>query len=135
MAKKTIKKYTFTIGRRKASVVTLKMYSGKGKNLANNIPLDKYFVVAKRVQNALFPLIVTGTQAKYYFEAKLSGGGKAGQSDAVKLAVARALDKINDKYHQALKAEKFLTVDSRVKERQKVGTGGKARRQKQSPKR
>lgn len=92
--------------------------------------------VAKRIQNALSPLLVTDTLAKFYFEAKVSGGGKAGQSDAVKLAVTRALDKIdNTKYHQALKAEKFLTVDARVRERRKVGTGGKARRQKQSPKR
>lgn len=135
MVKKSTKKYTYALGRRKASIVTIKMYSGKGNTLVNNLAIEKYFTSPHMVQTALSPFVITDTVGKFYFEAKVKGGGKSGQSIALRLAVSRALDKVNQKHHPTLKAQKFLTVDSRVKERRKIGTGGKARRQKQSPKR
>ncbi len=135
MPRKSTKKYIFTVGRRKSCVVTVKLFTGKGESLVNGQALTKYFHLAKGLKNVMSPFVSTKTEGKYYFEAKATGGGKVGQSDALKLAIARALDKLNEKYHPALKAEKLLTVDARVRQRRMIGTGGKSRRQKQSPKR
>src|SRR3989344_3507251 len=74
----------------------------------------------------------------YKKDAVVWGGtpGKTGQLDAIILGLARALDKIDrEKFHTALKKKGMLTRDPRVKERRKVGMGGKSRRRKQSPKR
>lgn len=132
---KTTKKYTYSVGRRKSSIASIKLFKGKEDILINNLPADKYFGSRSYVQTILLPLVVTENQDKYYFEAKVVGGGKVGQSQAIRLAVARALDKLDSNFHQNLKQAKLLTVDSRVRQRRNIGTGGKARRQKQSPKR
>ena len=122
MAKKTSKtNYTRSIGRRKSAVATVKIFSGKGDCLVNGIQLSKYFP--------------TKTAGKYHFSATIIGGGKTGQVQALSLAIARSLIKIDESFKPVLRAGGLLTVDSRVKERRMVGTGGKARRQKQSPKR
>ena len=81
------------------------------------------------------PFVTTDTVEKFYFEARTSGGGKGGQLEAVTLAVSRALKKLNEKYGPMLRNAGLLTVDSRVRQRRMVGTGGKARRAKQSPRR
>jgi len=73
---------------------------------------------------------------KYYVTVKVVGGGKNGQLDAVVHGIARAFDKADrEKFRPPLKRAGLLTRDARVRERRKVGTGGKARRKKQSPKR
>jgi len=127
--------YTYAIGRRKAAVATVKLFAGKGENTINKMPIIKYFpgLTAKIAYDR--PLVITDTLGKYYFQSKIIGGGKAGQVEALALALARALVKINDSFKPILKPSGLLTVDSRVKERRMVGTGGKSRRQKQSPKR
>ena len=82
------------------------------------------------------PFQITGTENKFAVSIKVSGGGKMGQLDAAVLAIARALDKIDrEKFHATLKKKGMLTRDPRVRERRKVGMGGKSRRRKQSPKR
>ena len=127
--------YTYAIGRRKAAVATVKLFAGKGDSTVNKIPADKYFP-GKTAQIAYDrPFLVTDTVAKYYFQSKIIGGGKAGQVEALSLALCRALVKINESFKAIIKPTGLLTVDSRVKERRMVGTGGKSRRQKQSPKR
>ena len=96
----------------------------------------KYFPIGRHIQSVLKPFVITDTVGKFYFEAKVTGGGKTGQSQAIQLAISRALDKKdNQAFHSLLKKETLLTVDSRVRQRRMIGTGGKARRQKQSPKR
>jgi len=72
---------------------------------------------------------------KYAITLRVQGGGLSSQLDAVILAMSKALASVDDKYKAALRKKGFLTTDARVKERRKVGTGGKARRKKQSPKR
>ena len=73
---------------------------------------------------------------KYYVTVKVVGGGKKGQLGATVHGIARALAKLDaDTLRAPLKKAGLLTRDSRVRERRKVGTGGKARRKKQSPKR
>ncbi len=136
MAKKTPKtNYIRSIGRRKSAVVSLKFFTGKGDSLVNNLPLDKYFPT--KTEKIVYdkPFEITKTLGKYYFIATIIGGGKTGQVQALSLAISRSLIKLNDSFKPILRAEGLLTVDSRVKERRMVGTGGKARRQKQSPKR
>ncbi len=139
MAAKTTKTtkntYTYAVGRRKSAVATVKLFSGKGETLVNKIAIDKYFPGATDKINYDKPFAVTQTLGKYHFEAKVTGGGKQGQVEALMLALARALKAINEVFKPALHEVGLLTVDSRVRERRMVGTGGKARRQKQSPKR
>jgi len=87
-------------------------------------------------QKIKLPLSLFELEEKYYFIARASGGGKIGQRDAIILALARALNKLNvSVYHPLLKKSGLLTVDDRRRQRRKAGMGGKSRRQKQSPKR
>ncbi len=127
--------YTRSIGRRKSAVASLKLFAGKGDSVVNNLALDKYFPTKTEKIVYSKPFEITKTSGKYYFQAKILGGGKTGQVQALSLAISRSLVKINESFRTDLRANGLLTVDSRVKERRMVGTGGKARRQKQSPKR
>jgi small subunit ribosomal protein S9 len=135
MPKKITKKYTYSVGRRKSSVTTIKLFKGKGESMINNIKLDNYFPqkIAKIIHEK--PFVITKTKDKYFFFAKILGGGKMGQVSSLALAISRALVKIDEDFRKDLRAAGLLTVDSRVRQRRMVGTGGKARRQKQSPKR
>jgi small subunit ribosomal protein S9 len=82
------------------------------------------------------PFQITSMEGKFAVSIKVSGGGKMGQLDAAILAIARALDKVDkENFHAILKKQGMLTRDPRVRERRKVGMGGKSRRRKQSPKR
>jgi len=136
MTKNTSKNsYTRSLGRRKSAVATIKLFSGKGESMVNKLDLIKYFPT--KTEKIIYekPFEITKTLGKYYYLAKINGGGKTGQVQALSLAISRALIKINELFKPDLRAAGLLTVDSRVKERRMVGTGGKSRRQKQSPKR
>ena len=129
--------YTYALGRRKSAVATIKLFSGKsGESMVNGQKTDKYFAGEHNQILINKPFTVTSTSEKYYYLAKIVGGGKNGQLEALVLAIARALKKIDEtNFRPLLRNAGLLTVDSRVRERRMVGTGGKARRQKQSPKR
>ena len=128
--------YTYALGRRKSAVATIKLFSGKpSESQVNGQKSNLYFSGAHNQILISKPFLVTSTVDKYYYLAKIVGGGKNGQLDALVLAISRALKKIDVAYSTPLRAAGLLTVDSRVRERRMVGTGGKARRQKQSPKR
>ena len=136
MTKKTsANSYTYAIGRRKSAIATIKLKSGKGDSIVNKITLEKYFPTKTNKISYEKPFVITKTLGKYHFESKILGGGKMGQVEALALATSRALVKINESFKSDLRVAGLLTVDSRVKERRMVGTGGKSRRQKQSPKR
>lgn len=134
---KSVSKTTYTnaIGRRKSAIASVKLFSGKAGSMVNGIALEKYFPGSNFEIRYQKPFVVTETSGKYYYSAKVSGGGKSGQIDALVLSIARALKKIDASFGGALRAAGLVTVDSRVRQRRNVGTGGKARRQKQSPKR
>jgi small subunit ribosomal protein S9 len=132
MPTKSNKKYTFSV-RRKSAVVTLKLFPGKGESIVNGKKLELYFPETFTDIDRVFAVIKAS--GKYFFEAKIVGGGKSGQLQALCLSIARGLKKIDEKFTSDLRQAGYLTVDSRVRERRMVGTGGKARRQKQSPKR
>ena len=140
------KDFVFAIGRRKSSTAQARLYKKdatvwggttvkKGEVVVNNQPALAYFGKSfVSVYNQ--PIQITGTENKFAVSIKVSGGGKKGQLDAAVLAIARALDKIDrEKFHSILKKKGMLTRDPRVRERRKVGMGGKSRRRKQSPKR
>jgi small subunit ribosomal protein S9 len=134
MAKKT--DYTYTVGRRKSATARVRLFKGKNENRVNGELVGKYFpgkAMASRWQK---PFELTKTMDKYFVTVKVVGGGKSGQLDAVVHGIARALVKASpEKFRTVLKKERFLTRDARVRERRMVGTGGRARKQKQSPKR
>jgi len=136
MAKGRKKNYTYAVGRRRESSARARLFKGRGDNLVNDLPIDKYFPGEINEVTWMAPFRATDTFGKYYFTVKVVGGGKKGQLGAVTHGMARAFDKLDrEKFRLELKKAGLLTRDSRTRERRKVGTGGKARRKKQSPKR
>ena len=149
VTKKAQRDYVFAVGRRREAVARVRLYETvkdglsfgdtpikKGDILVNAMPISEYFSgdVSRYVYSE--PLRVTNTQNKFTWSIKVAGGGKSGQLDAVVAGIANALNKINEKeYRATLKKKGFLTRDARVRERRKVGMGGKSRRKLQSPKR
>ena len=131
----TNKKYTYAVGRRRSAVVTIKLFSGTSASLVNGLAVDKYFPGLSAADIYNLPQLITKTKKKYYFVAKAMGGGKMGQLKALALAISRVLLKTDPDFRSLLRPAGLLTVDSRRRQRRMVGTGGKARRQKQSPKR
>ena len=132
----TAKLYTHTIGRRKTATARVRLFQKKGESQVNEQLVAKYFPLLLDQQLLLRPLTLTKTDDKFYFTAKVAGSGIKAQRDAISHGLARALSTIDsDVYRPILKKEGLLTRDPRMKESRKVGTGGKARRKKQSPKR
>lgn len=126
----------FTIGRRKSSSARIRLFKGTGESLINGQKINTVYPNKINEIKLNKPFIVTETLGKFYFTAKVAGGGKEGQLDAIVHGISRALIKLDsDKYRISLKTNNLLTRDSRVRLRRMVGTGGKARRKKQSPKR
>jgi len=136
MAKKKKKNFTYAVGRRRSASARVRLHKGKEQNLVNGEPIGKYFFGDVLKSKWEMPFKLTDTVGKYYITVKVVGGGKNGQLDAVVHGTARAFSKLNsEKFRSPLKKAGLLTRDSRTRERRKVGTGGKARRKKQSPKR
>ena len=134
--KKSTKKYTYAAGRRRSSSARVRLFKGKGQSLVNDIPSGEYFPGKVDETKWSEPFDLTSTQGKYYVTIKVVGGGKQGQIDACIHGISKAFVVLDsDKYRQPLKKAGLLTRDARIRERRKVGTGGKARRAKQSPKR
>ena len=133
---KNNKKFTYAVGRRRSASARVRLFKGKGQNMVNDLPIEKYFSGKADEIYWSAPFTLTDTEGKYYITAKVLGGGKQGQLDAVIHGIARAfVKKDKDKFRKILKGEGLLTRDARIRERRKVGMGGKARRKRQSPKR
>ncbi len=133
---KSKKSYVYAVGRRKTATARVRLFRGKGINLVNGAEIDKYFSRPNDREVWARPFGVVEVADKYYVTVKVSGGGRDGQVDAAAHGIARALAKAkSDEFRPLLKKAGLLTRDPRERERRKVGTGGKARRAKQSPKR
>jgi len=133
-----IKKVNFdrSSGKRRTAKARVRLFLGKGQSLVNGKSFEEYF--PGETQKALWikPFELTETGTKYYVTARVVGGGKRGQLVAVVHAMAKVLaQKDPGKYRLPLKKAGLLTRDSRIRQRRMVGTGGKSRRAKQSPKR
>ena len=122
------------IGRRKSAVARVYLTEGTGKIVINKVELEKYFPSAILQYVVKQPLNLLEVAEKYDIKVNLDGGGFTGQSQALRLAIARALVKINAEDKKTLKDAGFLTRDSRVVERKKPGQP-KARRHFQFSKR
>jgi small subunit ribosomal protein S9 len=109
------------IGRRKAAIARVFVKEGKGDIIINGRELANYFPssILQFVVNQ--PLNTVGAVGKYDIKVNLKGGGFNGQAEALRLAIARALVKINAEDKHALKVAGFLTRDARVVERKKPG--------------
>ena len=109
------------IGRRKAAVARVYVSLGSGKITINKRDIATYFPSSILQYIVRQPLNTLEVVEKYDIKINLKGGGFKGQSEAARLAIARALVKINEEDKSALRAEGFLTRDSRVVERKKPG--------------
>ncbi len=128
--------YIYTVGRRRSASARIRLFKGKGTSLVNEKPVEKYFPGEVNEEAWTKPFRLTDTLGKYYVTVKIVGGGKNGQLGAAVHGIARALALADrEKFRPPLKKAGLLTRDARIRERRKVGTGGKARRKKQSPKR
>lgn len=136
------KDYIYTVGRRKSAVARIRVYDAvlpeglkKGDVMVNGKPIADYFprVMEKAIYEIPFKL--TNNLGKFAITIRASGGGREGQLDAIVLGISRAFSQMGEDTKKTLRKNGLLTRDARVRERRKVGTGGKARRAKQSPKR
>ncbi len=112
---------TNALGRRKAAVARVYLTAGKGDIKINNRELANYFPDSTLQFIVKQPLATLGVTENYDIKANLDGGGIKGQAEALRLAIARALVKINAEDKPALKAQGFMTRDARVVERKKPG--------------
>ncbi len=110
-----------TIGRRKEAVARIYLKDGKGQITINKRDIKEYFPAATLQYVVKQPLITLGVTDNYDIKVNLNGGGTKGQAEALRLAIARAMVIIDEENKPALKAEGFMTRDSRVVERKKPG--------------
>jgi small subunit ribosomal protein S9 len=112
------------IGRRKSSVARVHMSIGKGAFIVNKRLIENYFGrdTLKMVMGQ--PLELLQLTSKYDISAKVNGGGLSGQAGAIRLGIARCIEKINPDNRLSLKQAGMLTRDSREVERKKYGQPG-----------
>ena len=128
------KPLAMTVGRRKTSVVRVRLREGTGKMVLNGRSIEDFFPTMANRLRVLEPLRVVGMENRFDVEAKLEGGGVTGQVDGLRLAIARALIENDVTLRPALKKAGLLTRDPRAVERKKYGLR-KARRAPQYTKR
>ena len=113
--------YHYALGRRKAAIATVRLYKGKGELLVNDKPAADYFNNTALVALVEEPIKLAGQDQKLQVSLHLKGGGKRGQADAARLAIARALNVMSEDLHPTLRKAGMLTRDPREKERMKPG--------------
>jgi small subunit ribosomal protein S9 len=109
------------IGRRKSAVARIYLRDGKGNITVNDRDVNAYFTTTQLQYIVKQPLESLNVAGQYDIKVNLDGGGFKGQAEALRLAIARALVKINAENKPALKKSGFLTRDSREVERKKPG--------------
>jgi small subunit ribosomal protein S9 len=110
------------VGRRKESIARVRVMSGSGAFTVNKKDLPAYFTRIGDIEAITAPLRAAGQDAKTYdISVHVNGGGVSGQTDAVRLGLARALVKMNDQWGPVMRKNGLMTRDPRVKERKKPG--------------
>jgi len=110
------------IGRRKEASARVRLMSGSGKFIVNEKLAEDYFTRLGDLEAILAPLYLVGQDRNNVdITVVVKGGGVTGQTDAVKLGIARALVKMNNELTSVLRKGGFMTRDARVKERKKPG--------------
>jgi small subunit ribosomal protein S9 len=110
-----------TVGRRKTSVVRVRLLDGEGKVFVNGKKLEEYFPTMATRLRVLEPLRIVGADTRFDVHAIAEGGGTTGQTDALRLGIARALIEIDPELRPQLKRAGFLRRDPRAVERKKYG--------------
>ena len=113
-----------TVGRRKSAVAQVRIFPGKGEITVNKRPINDYFHRVTHRNLLLDPLKIVSSEGQYDILVSVRGGGQTGQAGAIRLGIARGLEKINGDSRAALKAAGFLTRDAREVERKKYGRPG-----------
>ena len=115
-------KYFYGLGRRKSATAQVRLYAGKGKITINNKPAAEYLNDNKtHLAEITDPLALVSKQKDFDITVVVNGGGVAGQVDAIKLAIAKAITVGFSDLRTVLKKSEFLKRDSREKERKKYG--------------
>lgn len=117
-----------TIGRRKTAVARLQLREGSGQITVNKRPYDEYFPTISLQNSLLLPLQAANMQNKFDININTSGGGANGQVGAIRLAIARALVKVDSELRSQLKEKGLMRRDPRMKERKKPGQPGARKR-------
>jgi small subunit ribosomal protein S9 len=115
------------LGRRKSAVARVRIKPGSGGFVVNGRPLEEFFPVLQHQRAATAPLNATENQGRWDVYCNVFGGGITGQSNAVRLGLARALKSSNPALDSTLRDGGHLTRDSRMKERKKPGQRGARR--------
>ena len=113
------------LGRRKSAVARVRLKpGGSGKVMVNKKGLEAYFVRAQDRRDVLAPLKLTKILEHFDVFVNVKGGGLTGQAGAIRLGVARAISKYDEKLTDMLRAQGYMTRDSRNRERKKYGRKG-----------
>ncbi len=113
--------FYYGTGKRKSSISRTRLYQGKGEITINGRSLEDYFPRATLRMVIRQPLVLTKTRDQFDIRARIDGGGLAGQAQALRHGISRALLEYNPELRGVLKKAGFLTRDARVKERKKYG--------------
>jgi small subunit ribosomal protein S9 len=116
------------VGRRKEAVARVFLRPGSGKVTVNGKELGEYLGRETLVLMVREPLEATESLDKFDVDATANGGGVTGQAGALRLGLARALVRVDERFHPMLKARGLLTRDPRMKERKKYGLAGRRKR-------
>lgn len=119
MATKTL--YYYGVGRRKEATAQAKLMRGKGSITVNEHPAEAYFGHDLMTNRLKQPLLLINKADQFDITLKVTGGGKSGQADAARLAIAKAIEALDKELRPTLKKAGFLKRDARIKERKKYG--------------
>ena len=126
--------YFYGLGRRKSATARVRVMNGKGSIVINDVPAADYFAGSAMLLKELSKPFDVIENNKYDVTVVVSGGGHAGQVDAIRLGIAKALVAMNEDLKATLKKADLLGRDPRERERKKFGLKG-ARKQRQFTKR
>jgi small subunit ribosomal protein S9 len=115
-------------GRRKTAVARVYLREGSGNIVVNGKKLDEYFLIPEQVLIVRRPLMVTSNENKFDILINVFGGGLNGQAGACLHGISRALTQVDQSNYASLKANGYLTRDSRMVERKKYGQRGARRK-------
>lgn len=127
------KKYDYGLGRRKSATARARLIKGKGNVIINDKPAADYLGKNKTLLAEITdPLALVGKQQEFDVTVRVSGGGLAGQVDAIKMAIAKAITVGHADLRSTLKKAEFLRRDPREKERKKYGLRSARKREQYS---
>ena len=128
------KNYFYGLGRRKSATARVRVMTGKGSIQINGVAAEAYLADSAMLLKELRKPFEVIESDKYDVTVVVSGGGHAGQVDAIRLGISKALVALNEDLKSTLKRADLLGRDPREKERKKFGLNG-ARKQRQFTKR